>query len=146
LVVVDTSNYYLQRDARIAGIEDGLIESRWVESQLGRSVVKAFNIMNYQRLLKCGRARGTPGRIALPGAGDDPRAKEAVMRLTDELGFDQVDDGAIDDSWRQQPGTLVYDIDRDAAGVRWALMEASPERKPEWHATAETAGRSAHSA
>lgn len=56
------------------------------------------------------------------------------MRLVDELGFDPVDDGELDDSWRQQPGTPVYDVDHDAAGVRRALAEASRERQPEWRA------------
>jgi predicted dinucleotide-binding enzyme len=135
VVVVDTGNYYPQRDGRIGGIEDGMTESRWVATQLGRSVVKAFNTMNYKRLLERGRPKGTPGRIALPVAGDDQRAKQVVMRLVDELGFDPVDDGGIEDSWRQQPGTPVYDVDRDAAGVRRALMKASPERQPEWRAT-----------
>lgn len=134
VVVVDTGNYYPQRDGRIAAIEDGMIESRWVATQLGRSVVKAFNTMNYKRLLERGRPKGTPGRIALPVAGDDQRAKQVVMRLVDELGFDPVDDGELDDSWRQQPGTPVYDVDHDAAGVRRALAEASRERQPEWRA------------
>lgn len=58
VVVVDTGNYYPQRDGRIAGIEDGMTESRWVEAQLGRPVVKAFNTMNYKRLLE--RGRGCP--------------------------------------------------------------------------------------
>ena len=105
VVVVDTGNYYPQRDGRIGDIEDGMTESRWVANQLGRSVVKAFNTENYKRLLERGRPKGTPGRIALPVAGDDQRAKQVVMRLVDELGFDPVDDGGIDDSWRQQPGT-----------------------------------------
>jgi 8-hydroxy-5-deazaflavin:NADPH oxidoreductase len=135
VVVVDTGNYYPQRDGRIGDIEDGMTESRWVANQLGRSVVKAFNTENYKRLLERGRPKGTPGRIALPVAGDDQRAKQVVMRLVDELGFDPVDDGGIDDSWRQQPGTPVYDVDRDAAGLRRALTEASPERQPEWRAT-----------
>lgn len=134
VVVVDTGNYYPQRDGRIAAIEDGMIESRWVATQLGRSVVKAVNTMNYKRLLERGRPKGTPGRIALPVAGDDQRAKQVVMRLVDELGFDPVDDGELDDSWRQQPGTPVYDVDHDAAGVRRALAEASRERQPEWRA------------
>lgn len=146
VVVVDTGNYYPQRDGRIAGIEDGMIESRWVESQLGRPVVKAFNTMNYKRLLERGCPKGTPGRIALPVAGDDQRAKQVVMRLVDELGFDPVDAGGLDDSWRQQPGTPVYDVDRDAAGVRRALTEASPERQPEWRATANTLSKSARPA
>ena len=115
-----------------------MTESRWVATQLGRPVVKAFNTMNYKRLLERGRPKRTPGRVALPVAGDDQRAKQVVMRLVDELGFDPVDDGGLDDSWRQQPGTPVYDVDRDAAGVRRALAEASSERKPEWRATANT--------
>lgn len=135
VVVVDTGNYYPQRDGRIGNIEDGMTESRWLANQLGRSVVKAFNTENYKRLLERGRPKGTPGRIALPVAGDDQRAKQVVMRLVDELGFDPVDDGGIDDSWRQQPGTPVYDVDRDAAGLRRALTEASPERQAEWRAT-----------
>ncbi len=138
VVVVDTGNYYPQRDGRIAAIEDGMIESRWVATQLGRPVVKAFNTMNFKRLLECGRPKGTPGRIALPVAGDDQRAKHIVMRLVDELGFDPVDAGGLDDSWRQQPGAPVYDIDHDAVGVRVALAEASPERQPEWRATADS--------
>lgn len=146
VVIVDTGNYYPQRDGRIGGIEDGMTESRWVATQLGRSVIKAFNTINYKRLLELGRPKGTPGRIALPVAGDDQRAKQVVMRLLDELGFDPVDDGGIEDSWRQQPGTPVYDVDRDAAGVRRALMEASPERRPEWRATANSPVSSARPA
>ena len=56
-------------------------------------------------------AGGTPGRIALPVAGDDPAAKAVVIRLIDELGFDGVDAGGLDESWRQQPGTPVYGTD-----------------------------------
>ena len=143
VVVVDTGNYYpKQRDGRIPGIEDGMTESRWVATQLGRPVVKAFNTMNYKRLLERGRPKGTAGRIAVPVAGDDQRAKQVVMRLVDELGFDPIDDGGLDNSWRQQPGTPVYDIDRDAAGVKRALAEASPERPAEWRAAATTSRKS----
>jgi len=84
--------------------------------------------------LKSGRPAGTPGRIALPVAGDDVRAKSIVLKLVDELGFDGVDAGGLDDSWRQQPATPVYAADFDAAGVRRALASASRERKPEWRA------------
>jgi len=62
-------------------------------------------------------------------AGDDDRAKSVVLKLIDELGFDGVDAGGLDDSWRQQPGTPVYAADFDAAGVRRALASASRERK-----------------
>ena len=135
VVVVDTGNYYpQQRDGRIGGIEEGTVESVWVSQQLGRPVVKAFNNIYAEHLLKKGQAAGTPGRIALPVAGDDERAKAIVLKLVDELGFDAVDTGGLDESWRQQPGTPVYAADFDAAGVREALESASKERKAEWRA------------
>src|SRR3954452_11240339 len=141
VVVVDTGNYYpRQRDGRISGIEGGLTESRWVEGQLGRPVVKAFNNIYAQHLLTHGKPAGTPGRIALPVAGDDPRAKAVVIRLLDELGFDGVDAGGLDESGRQQPDTPVYGTDLDAEGVRRALAEASPQRKPEWRGTPNSPG------
>jgi hypothetical protein len=137
VVVVDTGNYYpQQRDGQIPAIEDGLTESGWVQQQLGHPVIKAFNNIYAGHLLTKGTPRDTPGRVALPVAGDDPKAKEVVMDLVDQLGFDPVDDGTIADSWRQQPGTPVYGKDFDAAGVQRALGEASPDRQPEWRAKA----------
>lgn len=145
--VVDTGNYYpRQRDGRIAEIEAGLPESRWVARQLGRPVIKAFNNIYAKHLLERGRPKGTPGRIALPVAGDDAAAKARVMQLVDELGFDPVDAGGLDESWRQQPGTPVYTTDLDAAGVRRALAAASPERPPEFRATEQSPGDYAHPA
>ena len=126
--IVDTGNYYPARDGRIKEIEDGMTESRWVSEQLGCPVVKAFNTIRAQHLLELGRPAGSPGRIALPVAGDDPETKRTVMSLIDELGFDPVDAGSIDESWRQQPGTPVYAADLDAPGVTKALAEAGPER------------------
>ena len=117
-----------------------MAESRWVEHQLGRPVVKAFNNIYAQHLLERGKPAGTPGRIALPVAGDDPAAKARVLRLIDELGFDGVDAGPLEQSWRQQPGTPVYATDLDAVGVRRALAEASPERRPEFRGTADSPG------
>lgn len=136
VVVIDTGNYYpRERDGRIDEIEAGMPESRWVETQLGRPVVKAFNTMNYKKLLELGRPGGAPGRLALPVAADDAKAKQVVLRLIDQLGFDGVDDGGLDDSWRQQPGTPVYDHNLDSAGVRRALAEARNERTAQWRAT-----------
>jgi predicted dinucleotide-binding enzyme len=141
VVVVDTGNYYpRQRDGRIEGIESGLTESRWVAQQLNRPVVKAFNNIYAEHLLKLGRPKGAPDRIALPVAGDDARAKAIVLGLIDELGFDGVDAGSLDDSWRQQPATPVYCKDFDAAGVQRALSEARKERKPEWRGTENSPG------
>ncbi|HTG49572.1 MAG TPA: NAD(P)-binding domain-containing protein [Gemmatimonadales bacterium] len=135
VVVVDTGNYYpRQRDGRIDPIEHGATETRWVADRLGRPVVKAFNNIYARHLLDRGKPKGAPGRVALPIAGDDPRAKEVVSRLLDELGFDAVDGGGLDESWRQQPGTPVYGTDLDAAGVRRGLAEAKQERPAEFRA------------
>ncbi|OKI45931.1 NADP oxidoreductase [Streptomyces sp. TSRI0281] len=133
--VIDTGNYYpQQRDGRIAAIEDGLSESRWTEQQIGHPVIKAFNGTYAQDILDRGRPQGSPGRQALPVAGDDAAAKRAVRDLIDELGFDTVDAGGLDESWRQQPGTPVYGSQGDVDTIVKALAEASPERTAEWRA------------
>jgi predicted dinucleotide-binding enzyme len=137
LIVVDTGNYYpRQRDGKIEGIESGLLESRWVERQLHHPVIKVFNNIYAEHLANHGKPAGTSGRIALPVSGDDPKAKQVVMDLVNDMGFDPVDAGRLDESWRQQPGTPVYAADFDAAGVRRALAQAKPDRKPEWRAAA----------
>lgn len=141
VVVVDTGNYYpRQRDGRIEAIETGMPESAWVATQLRRPVIKAFNDIYAKHLGKLGKPKGAPGRIALPIAGDDSRAKAVVMKLVDELGFDPVDAGTLDESWRQQPGTPVYVQDLDAEGVRKALANARRQRTPEYTATSKSPG------
>jgi 8-hydroxy-5-deazaflavin:NADPH oxidoreductase len=138
-VVIDTGNYYPRRDGHIAEIESGTTETRWVSRQLGLPVIKAFNTIYAQHLLELGRPAGAPGRIALPVAGDDKAAKAVVLKLIDELGFDGVDAGGLDDSWKQQPGTPVYGADLDAQGVRRGLSEAKPERLPGFRAATSSA-------
>ena len=88
-----------------------MAESRWVEQQLGRPVIKAFNNIYARHLLERGKPAGVAGRIALPVAGDDDAAKTVVLKLVEELGFDGVDAGGMNKSWRQQPGTPVYTED-----------------------------------
>jgi predicted dinucleotide-binding enzyme len=140
VVVVDTGNYYpQQRDGRIDPIERGTPESRWVSEHLGRPVVKAFNNIYARHLLERGKPKGAAGRIALPVAGDDKRAKDVVIGLLDQIGFEGVDAGSLDESWRQQPGTPVYGNDLDADGVRKGLAAAKPERSPEFRAKGESA-------
>ena len=141
VVVVDTGNYYpRQRDGRIEAIEADLPESKWVAQQLGRPVIKAFNNIYAKHLLELGRPKGTPGRIALPVSGDDHAAKSIVLKLIDELGFDAVDAGGLDKSWRQQPGTPVYTEDLDAGGVQRALAKATQDRTAEWRGTNNSPG------
>jgi predicted dinucleotide-binding enzyme len=76
-------------------------------------------------------------RIALSVAGDSARAKATVMDLVDEIGFDPVDGGNLDNSWRQQPGTPAYCRDLDAAALRRALGEADRSRVAEYRAEQE---------
>ncbi|MCX4234555.1 NADPH-dependent F420 reductase [Streptomyces ortus] len=135
VTVIDTGNYYPQRDGRIAAIlDEGLTESRWTAQHLGHTVVKAFNGTYAQDILDRPRPAGAADRIALPVAADDPAAKQVVRALIDELGFDTVDSGTLDDSWRQQPGTPVYGLQADVDGVTKALAEASRERTPDFTA------------
>ncbi len=141
VVVVDTGNYYpRQRDGRIEEIENGTVESVWVSQQIGRPVIKAFNNIYAEHLQNLGKPKGADGRIALPVAGDDPKAKALVMGLIDEIGFDPIDAGMLADSWRQQPGSPVYTHDYNADGVRRALSQATPERTPEFTGSTNSPG------
>ncbi|MFU8853778.1 NADPH-dependent F420 reductase [Micromonospora sp. SL1-18] len=127
-LVVDADNYYPERDGDIPDLLDrSLTSSRWTAEHLkGARVVKTFNTIQAPHLMDNGRPAGASDRIALPVAGDDPAAKRVVMELVDELGFDPVDAGTLDASWRQQPGTPVYAADRDVDGVRQGLAAARP--------------------
>jgi predicted dinucleotide-binding enzyme len=127
--VVDTSNYYPGlRDPNIAEIDQGMTESVWVSKQIGHPVIKAFNNILAYTLAELGSAQGTPGRLAAAVAGDDPKAKETVMSLVNQAGFDPVDGGSLEESWRQQPCTPGYCCDYDADTLRKALLTASKEQ------------------
>lgn len=131
VIIVDTGNYYPSwRDGRIEAIERGATESGWVASVIGRPVLKVFNSILAHSLAEGGRPRGARDRIALPIAGDDPRGKSTLIALLDELGFDAVDAGTLDESWRQQPGTPVYCTDLSSDGVRRALARADRASAP----------------
>jgi hypothetical protein len=131
VVVVDTGNYYPGvRDEPIEEIENGMPESAWVSQQLGRPVVKAFNSILADSLANNGRPTGAAGRIALPVAGDDPRAKEIVISLVDAAGFDGIGAGTLDESWRQQPGNPAYCTDLKADDLRRALSAADKTQAP----------------
>jgi predicted dinucleotide-binding enzyme len=141
VVVVDTGNYYPVRDGRIPAIDEGQVESGWVAGQLGRPVVKAFNNIYFQSLLDKGTAKGAAGRVALPVAGGSPEARAKVLRLIDELGFDPVDAGSVEESWRQQPGTPAYTRDFDARRLQDALAAADRGRIPEYRKAADDSVR-----
>jgi predicted dinucleotide-binding enzyme len=130
IVIIDTANYYPERDGRIVAIDQGEVESDFVSATVGRPVIKAFNNMLSQVLATEGRPAGALGRIGMPIAGDNERAKRIASELVDTVGFDGVDAGNIATSWRQQPGTPVYCTDYDAEGVRKAIARADKTRAP----------------
>jgi predicted dinucleotide-binding enzyme len=129
-ILVDTSNYFPARDKTIGAIEDGMVESQWVEQQLGRPVIKAFNNQLAYTQAHEGRLAGTPGRLAMSVYGDDVDAKGTVIDLIDDLGFDGIDAGPLAESWRQQPGSPAYCTELTAPELRAALDRAIKDRSP----------------
>jgi predicted dinucleotide-binding enzyme len=125
-VVIDTCNYYPQRDGRIPELEDeSTTTSELVAGHLpGARVVKAFNHIYAADLASRGTPPGTPHRRALAIAGDDRSAKEVVASYLDDLGFDAVDLGPLAEGWRVQRDTPGYGPDLDADQLREAAAAA----------------------
>jgi len=129
--VIDTGNYYPGlRDPHIPEIDAGMPHSVWVSKQLGRPVIKAFNNILAYSLAELGRPEGSPGRLAIALAGDDVSSKQIVMDVVNEAGFDPVDAGSLDESWRQEPGTPAYCCDYDAEATRKGLAAAVKGEAP----------------
>lgn len=108
--VLDTSNYYPQRDTHLPELDTAdLTSSELLQRYLADSrVVKAFNNISPHQIITLARPANAPDRSALPIAGDDPQAKTEATALLDTLGFDTVDIGALATSWRSEPNTPVY--------------------------------------
>jgi hypothetical protein len=108
--VLDTGNYYPERDGQIQPLESReLTDSEYLAELIpGANVVKVFNNIFFKHLLNLARPAGAGDRSYLPVAGDDSEAKSAVTAFLDAIGYGAVDDGALSVSWRQQPGTPVY--------------------------------------
>ncbi|MDX3098861.1 NAD(P)-binding domain-containing protein [Streptomyces sp. ME01-24h] len=126
--VIDTGNYYPQRDGRIAALEDGTTtDSGLLQGHLSDAhVVKAFNNIFYRHLAALARPKGSPDRTALPIAGDDPAAVAHAAELLDLLGYDAVGYGTLADSWRSQPGTPVYGLPYAGGDVDFVQATAVP--------------------
>ncbi|QMW04937.1 NAD(P)-binding domain-containing protein [Spirosoma foliorum] len=107
-IVVETMNYLPARDGVIDAIEQGLPHSAWVAQIISHPVIKAFNTIGSYSLMAEGRPAGTSGRIALSVSGEDAAAKQTIIELVNQTGFDGYDAGPLADSWRQQPGTPAY--------------------------------------
>jgi predicted dinucleotide-binding enzyme len=108
--VLDTGNYYPQRDGHREELDTGsLTSSGLLQRDLPAAhVVKVFNNIYFKHLQSLARPSGAPDRTALPIAGDDPAAKAAVTAYLDSIGYDAVDAGPVAESWRQEPGTPAY--------------------------------------
>src|SRR4051794_33939523 len=129
-VVMDTSNYYPQRDGTIDALEAGQVESEWVAERLGRPIVKAWNSIYADSFAKRGQPAGRPDRIALPVAADRDRDRRIGMALVEDTGFDAFDAGPLADSWRQQPGAPCYCTDLTRNQLPAALAAAERARLP----------------
>ncbi|WP_026117964.1 NADPH-dependent F420 reductase [Nocardiopsis alkaliphila] len=109
-VVIDTMNYTVERDGHLPELDSNeLTSSGMVQRHLADSrVVKAFNNITTDHLAALPRPKGVTARTALPIAGDDTGAKKEAEALLDDLGFDAVDVGGLEESWRFGPNTALY--------------------------------------
>lgn len=109
-IVVDATNYYAERNGVIPELVGGATtSSEFLRDALpGARLVKALNNVDFIRLPRLARPAGDAERSALPIAGDDAAAKQAVIALLDALGFDALDLGDLSEGWRSQPGTPLY--------------------------------------
>jgi len=125
-IVIDTNNYYPQRDGHIAELDnESTTTAELLQRHLPTSkVVKAFNHIYAAELTTDGRPAGTKNRRALVIAGDDPSAKQIVTQLIDQFGFDTVDAGVLKEGWRIQRDTPGYGPRRTAEELRRDLQVA----------------------
>jgi predicted dinucleotide-binding enzyme len=126
-VVIDTNNYYWERDGHIAALDDqSTTTAEMLQDHLpGARVVKAFNHIGADDLTRHATPAGTPDRRALVIAGDDDSAKQTVTELIDAFGFDVVDAGPLAEGWRIQRDTPGYGPRMTVAELRDALAAAT---------------------
>src|SRR6478609_8846685 len=123
-IVIDTTNYYLERDGRFAELDDGsATSSELLQAHLPDArVVKAFNAISWTNLRDAGRPAGDPDRLGIPLSGDDERAKRTVAELIDEIGFDPVDAGPLAQGGRKhQVDAPAYGKGMPTAELRSSL-------------------------
>lgn len=129
-VVIDTNNYYPQRDGQIVELDDeSTTVSELLQAHLPTSkVVKGFNHIAAPQITTGGLPADAPGRRALTVAGDDADAKAVLIRLYDEFGFDAVDAGPLSEGWRAQRDTVAYVTPGNAAELSEHLAAAKRYR------------------
>lgn len=115
-IVLDTNNYYFERDGHIDALDRGeTTTSELLQAQLPTSrIAKAFNHIFAADITTDGSPAGTPDRRALATAGDDAEAVAFVTRFYDEAGFDTVNVGSLSESWRVERGRPAYVVRQNA--------------------------------
>ncbi|WP_104091049.1 NADPH-dependent F420 reductase [Arthrobacter sp. GMC3] len=125
-VVIDTNNYYWERDGRIPALDDGqattsgLLQEHLKDSQ----VAKGFNHIGAPDITTTGTVSGTENRRALATASDHEEAASLVTRLYDEFGFDTVNIGPLSESWRVERDRPAYVVRQNAAELAANLAKA----------------------
>ena len=125
-VVIDTNNYYFERDGHIAEIDDHEITATGVLQRhlVGALVAKGFNHIQSDQIITDATPAGTPNRRALATSSDSPEAIELVTQFFDEIGFDTVVVGPLSESWRIDRDMPGYGGRLDANALREKLAEA----------------------
>jgi predicted dinucleotide-binding enzyme len=125
-IVLDTNNYYWERDGHFPALDAGeATTSGLLQEHLPQSkVAKAFNHIGFSQITTDGTPAGTPNRRALATASDFPEAAELVTRLYDEFGFDTVNMGPLSESWRTERDRPAYVIRQNAAELAENLAKA----------------------
>jgi hypothetical protein len=125
-IVIDTSNYYPQRDGHIVPLDAGeMTVTEFVQAHfVGARVVKAFNHIQSPAITGDAQSAGTAERRALIVAGNDDEAKAAVGAFIDAVGFDVLDIGPLNESWRIEAGTPGYGPRRDREELEIDIAQA----------------------
>jgi predicted dinucleotide-binding enzyme len=117
-VVIDTMNYYPQRDGNFEQLDSGQTTgSEMLQEHLPDSfVVKAFNSIRFDSLRDKARPGAEEPHIGIPISGDDEAAKQQVDDLIAEIGFDAVDAGPLGEGGRKyQVGSELYGAELPSA-------------------------------
>lgn len=125
-IVLDTNNYYFERDGQIAELDDKqTTTSEMVQRHLKDSkVAKAFNHIMAEDILTGGAAVGTPGRRALATSSNFDDAAAFATKVYEEFGYDTVNVGPLSESWRVERDQPAYVVCQDAAELEANLARA----------------------
>jgi 8-hydroxy-5-deazaflavin:NADPH oxidoreductase len=125
-VVIATINYFPDRLGHIPEIDDGTTTAPGLlQEHLPTSkVVRAFSMIDAADMSGDGHPAGDPKRRALALAGDDPKAKQLVADLYNQFGFDALDIGGLDESWRLDAGQKAFVTHQNLAQLKENVANA----------------------